>query len=144
MIKWITFALIIFVSCILGVLGEFLKWPEKKLFFDLFFALYFSTCWRFIWRQIYMTYLSIVVFTTNYQLVVFNLNLYEFRPHERHWQFSYDEEKKNFSNSSHFQMGDDQIRRGQEMSSYTLIDLSALLDHPLAITVSLEQSNSLK
>jgi hypothetical protein len=36
MIKWITFALILFVSCILGVLGEFLnivnflKWPEKK------------------------------------------------------------------------------------------------------------------
>jgi H+/Cl- antiporter ClcA len=32
MIKWITFALILFVSCILGVLGEF-------------FALYFSTYW---------------------------------------------------------------------------------------------------
>jgi hypothetical protein len=25
MIKWITFALILFVSCILGVLGEFLN-----------------------------------------------------------------------------------------------------------------------
>jgi hypothetical protein len=62
MIKWITFALILFVSCFLGVLGEFLNilltfWSGRKkssrLFFDLFFALYFSTYWRYIWRQIY-------------------------------------------------------------------------------------------
>jgi hypothetical protein len=37
MVKWITFALILFVSCFFGVFGRilehfvnFLKWPEKK------------------------------------------------------------------------------------------------------------------
>jgi hypothetical protein len=73
MIKWITFALILFVSCILGVLGEFLNilltfWSCRKkssrLFFDLFFTLYLSSPRSFgviLWR--YVTHLSIVVFS---------------------------------------------------------------------------------
>jgi hypothetical protein len=77
MIKWITFALILFVSCILGVLGEFLNilltfWSGRKkssrLFFDLFFTLYLSSPRSFgviLWR--YVTHLSIVVFSINVQ-----------------------------------------------------------------------------
>jgi hypothetical protein len=64
--------LILFVSCILGVLGEFLNilltfWSGRKksskLFFDLFFTLYLSSPRSFgviLWR--YVTHLSIVVF----------------------------------------------------------------------------------
>jgi hypothetical protein len=73
MIKWITFALILFVSCILGVLGELLNilltfWSGRKkssrLFFDLFFTLYLSSPRSFgvILRR-YVTHLSIVVFS---------------------------------------------------------------------------------
>jgi hypothetical protein len=59
MILWITFALILFISCILGVLGEFLnilltflsgRKKSSRLFFDLFFTLLF-----FYLLEIYMT-----------------------------------------------------------------------------------------
>jgi hypothetical protein len=52
MIKWITFALILFVSCILGVFGRileyfvnFLKWPEKK--FEVIFRSIFHPLFIF-------------------------------------------------------------------------------------------------
>jgi hypothetical protein len=49
MIKWITFALILFVSCILGHFVNFLKWPEKK----------FEVIFRSIFRPLFLYLLEI-------------------------------------------------------------------------------------